>query len=466
MKKIILLLICLTTFSIATAQKEADKWFFGNYVGLDFSTGTPLSINGSAIYTIEGCASICDASGNLLFYTDGSTIWNKLNQPMPNGTGLLAGSSCTQAALIVPQPGSDTLYYVFTNDEYGGPNGFRYSIVDMSLQGGSGDVTTTKNVLIQNTVTEKLTAVKQLGSNDYWVAVHAWGSDEFDVYGLTAAGLQTNPVVSNTGIVHTMAQIQNTYGQMKFNPCGTKLALAAGYLNTVEIFDFNPLTGVVSNPITLALPQHVYGLEFSTNGNMVYVTSYDSVQAAFLQFDISSGNPSTIMASQTVISTTQDLYALQLGPDRKIYVARSFNSYIGAIDFPNLAGTACNYVDMAVDVDPNFMGNLSALGMPGFVQSLFRFETLCSVSGIEDNNQQQLTTIYPNPSNTDFTVRSAKEISTLHITDETGRTVALYQNIDAVNSLRFGNQLMPGVYMVFITDEDGNNIVMKAIKSN
>jgi len=79
----------------------------------------------------------------------------------------------------VPQPGSATLYYIFTLDEIWGPNGFRYSIVDMSLQGGNGGVTNSKNVLIQNTVTEKLTAVKKSNGTDYWIAIHEWGTNAF-----------------------------------------------------------------------------------------------------------------------------------------------------------------------------------------------------------------------------------------------------------------------------------------------
>jgi len=90
--------------------------------------------------------------------------------------------------------GSATLYYIFTLDEIGGPNGFRYSIVDMSLQGGNGGVTNSKNVLIQNTVTEKLTAVKKINGTDYWIAIHEWGTNAFYVYSLTSGGFQTTPV--------------------------------------------------------------------------------------------------------------------------------------------------------------------------------------------------------------------------------------------------------------------------------
>src|SRR6188768_434859 len=160
MKKILLPFIFLISFT-ASAQHEADKWFFGTFAGLDFFNGSPVVLSGSAMATNEGCATISDNNGNLLFYTDGITVWNKTHQVMPNGTGLMGGISSTQSSICIPLPGSTTIYYLFTVDEVGGPNGFRYSIVDMSLQSGLGDVTT-KNTLIQNTMTEKLTAVKQL----------------------------------------------------------------------------------------------------------------------------------------------------------------------------------------------------------------------------------------------------------------------------------------------------------------
>ena len=74
--------------------------------------------------TNEGCATISSSTGDLLFYTDGITIWNKNHIIMSNGTGLMGDPSSTQSATIVPLPGSSTLYYVFTLDAYGHSNGF------------------------------------------------------------------------------------------------------------------------------------------------------------------------------------------------------------------------------------------------------------------------------------------------------------------------------------------------------
>jgi len=130
----LLMLSGLTSFS----QNEATKWYFGYHAGLDFMTNPPTIITTGTLYTTEGCASIADAAGNTLFYTDGITVYNKNNLMMANGDTLFGDGSTTQSGIIVKQPGNTNIYYVFTQDDVGGPNGFCYSIVDMNLAAGMG----------------------------------------------------------------------------------------------------------------------------------------------------------------------------------------------------------------------------------------------------------------------------------------------------------------------------------------
>ena len=183
---------------------------------------------------------------------------------------------------------------------------------------------------------------------------------------------------------------------MKFSPCGDKLALAAGYLDTVEIFDFDDLTGIVSNAITLPMTGYVYGLEFSPDGPFLYVSTYE-LSGTLLQFDLSSGNAAVILASKIVLRVTPDTYALQLAPDGKICSCKSFSYYLGEIADPTISGTGCNYTDNALLLDPNFLLITSALGLPAFVQSFFRSENLCPLVGIESHNAEDDSFIFPNP---------------------------------------------------------------------
>src|SRR5690349_21193492 len=129
MNRFLLLFFFITFGNLQSfAQREADNWYFGQNASLEFNAaGTPVSFQNSAMIATQGSASISDKSGNLLFYTNGETIWNRLHMPMPNGTGLMGNLTAAQPALIVPKPGSDSIFYVFTVS----PNdfGLRYSTV-------------------------------------------------------------------------------------------------------------------------------------------------------------------------------------------------------------------------------------------------------------------------------------------------------------------------------------------------
>jgi hypothetical protein len=146
------LLSCCAAHVCAQNGGVANNWFFGANAGVNFSTGTPVSITGP-ISTNEGVSVISDVNGNLLFSTDGITVYDRNNTPMPNGFGLLGDPSSTQSGVIVPNPASPNLFYIFTAAaEAGGGfgltyDGIAYSIVDMTLNGGFGDVTIKKHTV-------------------------------------------------------------------------------------------------------------------------------------------------------------------------------------------------------------------------------------------------------------------------------------------------------------------------------
>lgn len=443
MKKQIFFLI-FALFFTAHGYSQANRWYFGVNAGIDFSGVTPVALNDGVLNTNEGCSSVSDSAGNLFFYTDGITVWDSTHQAMPNGSGLLAGTSSTQAALIVKDPVSIESYYIFTTDEIGGPNGCKYSKVDMTLNGGLGDVTI-KNIALQDTVTEKLAAVSFSGTT--WISIHRWGTDEYLSYRLDQSGLSTSPVISHSGIIHNTSQIQNTYGQLKFNTCGTWAASAVGYQDTVDLLHFNTSTGVFSHFMSIPFTDHVYGVEFSPNGSMLYVSTYSA--PTLYQFDLSSLNPSTIIASQTGLSITPDIYGLQLAPDGKIYVTKSFSQFLGVINFPDLAGPSCNYVNNGIDLDPLFLGHTSALTLPGFDQSFFKRQESCLSTTIAEQHQSELE-IYPNPFKERFKVYSPG--GNFIIYDLSGRIVFEMELPEGIQTIQ--PMITSGFYLLKIHTRD------------
>ena len=265
-------------------------WYFGQNAGIKFpssggglptSYASPLTA-GNPIKTNEGCAMAFDANGNVLMSTDGSFVYDNTNTAMPNANGdLMGGGSATQSAVFVPVPGCNcSKYFIFTVASLSGGNdanhpetaGLSYSVVDMTLNAGKGDITSSKNIPLVSTSlpngskfqgysSEKLTACKD-GNGGYWVVAH--GNDKggyiaiqkrFYAFHITnnSIGNCSNPKVDTTSTNCIITDIGNTLtgsaavGQMKISPTASKIAYATWGIGTVELFDFNNISGVVSN---------------------------------------------------------------------------------------------------------------------------------------------------------------------------------------------------------------------------
>src|SRR5437773_5577609 len=132
------LLIC---FTLAAYAQQNNNWYFGAQAAMNFSGATPAVLQNGAMTAPEGCSSISDKSGNLLFYTNGATVYNRIHQTMLNGTGLLGHVSAFQSCVIVPVPNTDSLFYIFTTDawENNFANGYRFHIVNMNHDNGKGE---------------------------------------------------------------------------------------------------------------------------------------------------------------------------------------------------------------------------------------------------------------------------------------------------------------------------------------
>jgi PKD repeat protein len=348
---------------VVLAQKEANMWYFGNFAGVDFNSGSPVAFSGCAMSQLEGCSSISDTSGATLLYTNGSSVWNKNNIQMPNGFGLLGDNNSAQSALIVRAPGSYTTFYIFTTPTWG-TGDMCYSIVDMTLQGGLGDITTKNTPMFTNS-TEKVTAVKHANGTDIWIIGHEFNTNNFYSFLLTSSGVNPVPVITASGTVHS--SVLGFAGYLKAAHNGSKIAYACTInMNLVEVSDFDNNTGIPSNPISFPNITEAYGLEFSADDSKLYATEENP--SLIIQWDLNAGSAAAIAASEMIIGTgTSPVAALQLGPDGKIYLAkRNLIPFLGVINDPDSAGLACNFTD---DVIP--LTGSCEYGLPNFYQSVF-----------------------------------------------------------------------------------------------
>ena len=360
----------------ASAQKEAAIWYFGEKAGLDFSFGSPINLGPSAMNTPEGCASIADKDGELLFYTNGETIWNKRHEPMANGIGLNGNTSSTQSSLIVPHPGNDSLYYVFCVDYHGGSKGITYSIVNIKADNGLGRVTS-KNKILTSQTSEKITAVLHCNNKDVWVTTRLWKSNFFYTFLINKNGLDPDPIISSTPNLID-GQEWGTLGSMKISPNSTRIAAAHAWsVNYVELGNFNRLTGEITNAVRLSVspPGYSgfdtgpYGIEFSPDSRFLYVyCAYGGSKSQIYQFDLNNPTVADIQNSRQLVAELNYSYAgsLQLGPDQKIYATNSFDSSLSVINQPNLPFPLCDF-----RFAQHKLNSKCALGLPNFIPTYF-----------------------------------------------------------------------------------------------
>ena len=310
-------------------QNEFNQWHFGYNVKLDFNSGVPIVSSQSALSSIEGSASISNCDGDLLFYTDGQTVFNKNHSVMNNGTNLKGESSLyesTQSAIIVKRPMSATVYYIFTASNI---HGITYSVINMQANNGLGAIIQ-KNTSLSFKPSQKLAVTYHQNGEDIWVATHYENSNEFEAFKITKTGVSQNSVSSNIGPKHT-----GGHGDMKFNQQGTKVGAVVQDQKLVSISDFNNSTGFFFNSYGIVDKYGFpHGVDFSPSGNYMYVSSWGKDGGVY-QLPTNQGNIFTLKNGISLSGNFSPSGSLQLGPDGKIYVTSDGGLYLSVINNPN-----------------------------------------------------------------------------------------------------------------------------------
>lgn len=376
----ILLLIALIAPLNASSQSQADWWYFGDSAGVHFTSNGPQTTVNSAMWAAEGCASISNDDGDLLFYTNGITVWNAQHDTLLNGDGLLGGASSTQAATIFGDPYSSHKFYIITTK---GVSGLRYSIVDMNLDGGLGGINSGyKNVQIDPQIREKVAVISHSNKSDIWIVSARYSSNLIVSYKVSSSGISLTPIVSATPDT-----LFNTWGYLKANRTGNLLVNVQDGEGKVALYQFDNMTGAVVGSTlwiqdTLAnIPFFsTYGAEFSPNGQLLYTASRSWLNGSIRQYDVSVFDSAAIHSSEVLIAGGPATGGLQLGPDQRIYVSQSNTSWLGRIEYPNLQGVSCGFQSQVV----NLQSGVALNGLPNYAMA--SLETEITSKGICDGD--------------------------------------------------------------------------------
>ncbi len=444
----IYLFLCVNVFccfNSAEAQYYANRnkvWVFGYGAGLDFKSGIPIPIS-TNIHTVEGCASVSDEFGNLLFYSDGQKVYNKSGTIMPNGNSIVSylTNSSSQAALIVPVIGNNNQYYLFSLEQTNSDGRLSFSIVDMRLDGGLGDVLASKKgIIFADSLSEKMIAIAG-NNNNIWIVVHSEYTQQFLSYEVTVAGINNVPVTSNVGTFFA------TMGVIKASPNRRKIVVQSyGSTFGTQLFDFDPTTGFVSNCFELDSSRYQYGAEFSPDNTKLYLATYASGGEIF-QFNLAAETTDAIKSSKFLVQDSIFVETdLKLAPDSKIYLINGRNpvSYLDCIASPNLSGNACNYRYHDISL---LSGTMGTMGLPNLVVTTDTVNTAI----VKSIGLEAIIDIYPNPTQNTLTITSANKITSISIYDLVGELV-YFNSCNSEKLEADVSNLMPGVYFVKINE--------------
>ncbi|HRG59590.1 MAG TPA: T9SS type A sorting domain-containing protein [Bacteroidia bacterium] len=480
-----LTLLLLFIFFEAYSQKQANVWYFGNDgAGLDFNNEcNPIVLTNGNMNGFEGCAAISDKNtGEFLFSTNSYKVWNRNQDTMPNSLLIPSGSTITQV-MIIQQPSSNSRYYIITSEIQAAlsgfsPHGYKFHMVDMTMNGGLGGILFKDSLLCPPPVTEKITAIPHANGTDIWLIGHKYNSDEFVSYLVSSSGINTTPIVSQIGKFNGDISSVDAIGELKASPDGTKIAAVTLSQPNIELFDFDNTTGQLSNLITL--PENgaysppaggvsgLYGVGFSSNNSMLYVTAWVNnflgVEGKIIQYNISSNDSATINNSRVNIftSTQSSFYSLRLAPNNKIYVGHHYSNpnggYLGVIHNPDSVGLNCNYVDLGLYLN----GKACGWGL----NSVMDYGYYCSHAVVADKLQvKSLLRVYPNPFTSQINLIFSEEQknATIIISNSLGQAVKTLQ-CSGKKLLLETSDINNGVYFIQMMNDKNELSHHKIIK--
>ncbi|MEI6409486.1 MAG: PKD domain-containing protein [Bacteroidota bacterium] len=354
---------------ICYAQKFDNVWVMGYNYDFDiasenfkmvFDTFPPrIEIAEGKLYIDRASASICDSVGSLKLHTNNCFMVNANEEFIEGGDTLTEGWEldwCNtywwypfdMSNLLIPNPGKKNEILFFQRTVYNNPPIFYaqkllYSIIDLNGSNGKGKFIEKHKVVIDNKFSYgEMTAVKHGNGMDWWLPMPVQKGNTIYLIHVTKDSVYVQgdqslgPDWSDSGSF-----------QAVFSPDGSRYARYNPFYG-LYLYDFDRCSGELSNLRFFSVSKTAQGLAggvcFSPNGNLLYLSEYDSL------FQISLNSPDTWGSRRLVAVFDGNICALWSrfgtifpGPDGRLYIKPpATSSCIHVINRPNLRGPACD----------------------------------------------------------------------------------------------------------------------------
>lgn len=454
MKKLYLkIIIVFFSFNCYSQNLQNANWIFGSGgVRLNFQNPTPTIMTGPTNFNyfcgsttlVEGCATISDNNGDLMFYTNGVKVFNSSYNIMSSPNDLFGDKSSSQNVVILPWPSNNNKFFIVTVKGYtacdGNNHGAYWSVVDMNL----GQVTTVNQSLNSAYIhdTEKITTTSHGNGVDYWILIQV--NNEMFSYLVDQNGISNSPVVSQLPIINSNSTF-DPRGKIKVSPNGSKVAytnytgeyIGNQSLKGLFVGDFNNFTGQCLNVMQLTNPindnNFYYGLEFSPNNDMIYYSTSDynnTTTKSVYRINLSNMTLPALVTNNLPYSGTR-YTDLQLAMDNRIYVNSNENRKISVINLPDDLSNP-DFSLLSID----FVSRSPGLGFPQLIPELASNSQNCQSLTLSTETNTGIYT-YQNYSDITTEVNYDINLSTQDITMKANDFVLLKPNTHIVTGSKF-----------------------------
>lgn len=499
MKKLCMLFMSVMPLC-ALSQKYDHTWVLGyqGNIGVGFTDTLPsISFLNPDLIFFFTSADICDTAGNLQFYTNGRLVMSQNGDTMKNGQNLSPqlrefvdwyygddfGFQNVQGAIALPKPGSDSLYYLFAVDfdsalwQAGGitrPYYLTLNVIDMSADGGLGEVTVKNQQLFADTMASAgMTACKHANGRDWWLIRNEYHTNCYYIWLVTPDSI----IGPSKQCIGFAIDVNDGNSNFEFSPNGKHFALQVALsLNDIalEMMDFDRCTGNLSNPLIIDIPDSFElgifgGVEFSANSRFLYGFTTEVIYQVDL--DTTDIPASLTKVAEWVFSDTTYGYFndWQLAPDGKIYIQGVFcNPALSVINNPNVKGIGCNVTLQNFDLPT--LGACGIPNMPNYQLGALAgspCDTLTTSSDWVESEAIKGLHVIPNPNDGRFAVSyelPKNKEGMLTITNQLGEVVyrerrPQWSSICHINV----SKLPQGIYLATI-ESNGKRKSVKFVK--
>ncbi|MDP2176798.1 MAG: hypothetical protein Q8K70_12915 [Bacteroidota bacterium] len=342
------------------SQNASNYWFFGQNAGIIFDNGVPNIQNNSSINTWEGTSSVA-IKDSLFFYSDGTSIYNKNNNKIPNIV-LNGNKSSTQGVILFKHIDNDSVIFIITTTllDYGECPLYFYKLKLLN----DTTLSLISSRLINQFASEKTNLIYHQNQRDFLLITHSYNYNSYYIYSINKNGINDCPVINNIGANYQTLRFPNA-GQIKFSPKRNFICASTLALHQVDLFKLNSTNGILYDSIKIDVTRN-YGIEFSSDETFVYISD---LQGNLYQYSLKNWNKDSILNSEKLITNkgVKKISALQLAPNGKIYWSMNDSLYLSAIEEPNKRGDSCKLNFRSLYLN----GKKCAYGLPTFNQSEF-----------------------------------------------------------------------------------------------